>query len=124
MNISRFEDKRNSDNTMRILDNIRITPAFVATLNLVPTAHRTLVHMLLTGNMTVNIDTGSATKPPMIGDTVDFLLTSDATSRTVTFGTGIQSAASTFVITTAKFAIARFMFNGVNWQETGRTITA
>ncbi|EHQ30022.1 hypothetical protein [Mucilaginibacter paludis] len=119
---SRFSGAKNRDNTDRILKRDYQTPAYSATIALAIAAVNAFTYInptTLTGavTFTANVDT------PLIGDELVFLLDSDATTRTATFGTGFASAGS-LAVTTAKYAYIKFIFNGAVWQETGRTVTA
>lgn len=125
----RISGKANDDNTFRSLSKDYQTVAYGATIALVTKqqAHDTLVSVAqLTGNPTLSINVGDDTADdvaPFVGDTLRLLLASDATTRTVTFGTGFAST-GTLAVTTGKFASVSFIFNGSVWQETGRTVTA
>lgn len=113
-----------TDNTDRIKTNSYQTPAYASTIAIATTAAETVVQpAALTGAATITIGVGSATTAPYVGDTIKFLLVSDATTRTVTFGTGFAPN-GTLAVTTAKYGSISFIFNGTNWQETGRTVTA
>lgn len=111
------------DKTSRIFDNEYLTPAYAATLNLVPTKSCTIAQVaLLTGAMTVNAGVGAAATAPYVGDRLKLLFTSTA-GATVTFGTGFLVTATTLVIPATKTANATFIFNGANWCEKSRAIT-
>lgn len=112
------------DNTDRIRNNAFLQPAYTSTIAIVPQTSYILVKpATLTGAVTFTIGVGSTTTPPYVGDKVEFLLVSDGTTRTATFGTGFTST-GTLAVTTAKYASISFMFNGTNWQEVGRVVTA
>jgi len=118
----RFTGLKNKDNTDVIIKRDYQTPGYAATIALVIAATNAITYInpvTLTGavTFTANVDT------PYIGDEMAFLLDSDATTRTVTFGTGFASV-GTLAVTTAKYAYIKFIFNGIVWQETGRTVTA
>lgn len=128
MNTPRFTGLANKENTERAIKRGYIAPAFAATLVLASlgfdaiNAHH-LVNVALTGAATITAPVGTSTTGPMIGDTLEFLFTPDGTSRIVTFGTGFAPN-GTLTVTTAKYAYANFIFNGVAWVEKGRTVTA
>jgi hypothetical protein len=112
------------DNTDRILDNQYLTPAYAATIALKPTKSYTLVNVAtLTGAVTFTATVGSSSTPPYVGDVIDFMLVSDGTTRTATFGTGFQ-VNGTFAVTTGKYGAISFRFNGTYWIETSRVVTA
>lgn len=113
-----------TDNTDRIRNNQFLQPAFASTIALSPFASKTIVQpAAFTGAVTFTAGVGSATTAPYVGDTIDFILVSDGTSRTATFGTGFAPN-GTLAVTTAKYGYISFIFNGTVWQETGRTVTA
>lgn len=127
--LSRFSGLKNDDNTFRVLSGDYQTPAYAATIALVikPYAHRTIVNpAVLTGVVTFSTVLGTQAADdngPFVGDTIQFLLTPDGTTRVVTFGTGFLPN-GTLSVTTAKYATISFIFNGTAWIETGRTVTA
>lgn len=124
MNISRFEDDRSIDNTERKFTRKRLTPAYAATIALKTDVDRLLVQpATLTGAVTFTINVGDSTHEPFIGQEVEFLLQSDGTTRTATFGSGFAPN-GTLAATTAKYAYIKFIFNGTAWQEVCRTVTA
>jgi hypothetical protein len=101
------------------------SPAYAATINLVPTKKRTVVQPgVLTGALTLNIGVGSTTAPPFIGDELTVMFLADATGRTVTFGTGTAISAATLVLGVSKRGSITFVFDGVAWVETGRCTQA
>lgn len=119
----------NRDNTGAVLTNDYQTPAYAATLAPVLKAAFTLIKPgTLTGALTINLATPVVytdnDTAPFVGDKVRFLLVSDGTSRTVTFGTNMAPTATTFVVTTAKYGSVEFTFNGTIWLETSRSISA
>ena len=112
-----------ADNTDRVRDNQFLQPAYAATIALVPTKSYTLVQTpALTGAVTFTVGVGTPATAPYVGDKLEFLLQSDGTTRVATFGTGFTST-GILTVTTGKYATALFMFNGINWQEVGRTVT-
>lgn len=122
----RFPGLKNKENTERGIKRDVQTPTYAATLNLAtrePNAYTAFV-IALTGAATINIAVGTSTTHPMVDDRIVMFLTSDGTSRTVTFGTGVLPTVSTFAITTAKYAFAEFVFNGTGWLEVSRSISA
>lgn len=123
---ARYNGAAGKDNTDRRVFNDYQPITYASTIAAVikPHAGHTTIVLALTGALTITINVGSATVAPFIGDTVDILATSDGTSRTITFSTGFAPTVSTFAITTLKYAIISFIFNGTAWLETSRAISA
>jgi len=116
------------DHTFRILTGAFQQPAYAATIAVALWAARTVVQPAqLTGAVTFTTasvgDSTADDQGPFVGDEVEFLLVSDSSTRTATFGTGFQPN-GTLAVTTGKYAYISFVFNGVVWQEKGRTVTA
>lgn len=114
------------DNTFRILTGDYQTPAYASSLAIVANATETLIQQTLTGAVTYTVNVGAAAADdnyPFVGDVILFMLQSDSTSRTATFGTGF-AVNGTFAVTTAKFATIQFIYNGSVWVEVSRTVTA
>lgn len=123
--LPRFTGAKNNDNTDRLVKNDYQNPAYAASIAIVtsPYAAKTLVAITLAGALTLTIGVGTATTPPMVGDTITFLIKSDASIRVVTFSTGFQPA-GTLSTVASKTVSAEFMFDGTGWQEIGRAIQA
>jgi len=120
---ARFSSAAGSDNTDRVRDNQYLTPAYAASLALLPVKSFTLVNVApLTGAMSVTAGVGSASTPPYVGDRIKLLFSAAAT-QVVTFSTGFLSA-GTLSVAAGKTANATFIFNGASWCEESRTITA
>lgn len=127
-NLSRFTGLKGDDNTYRKLSGDFQQPAFNANIAIKTkqNSYLTIVQPAqLTGavTMSINTDSGADDVAPFVGDEVEFLLQSDATSRIVTFGTGFAPN-GTLTVTTGKYGYIKFKFNGTVWQETSRTVTA
>lgn len=123
---ARFPGTVNTENTDRGLKRGYQAPAYAATITLaidVADGYTLVAPAALTGAVTFAVNVGSSTTPPYVGDRIQFLLVSDGTTRTATFGTGFAPN-GTLAITTAKYASIDFIFNGTAWIETGRTVTA
>jgi len=121
--LSRFPNVAGADNTDRIRNNEYLTPAYAATIALLPTKSRTLVNVAaLTGALTVTMGVGTSTTAPYVGDEVIMLFTA-AADRIVTFGTGTLPTA-TLTVLAAKTANVKFIFNGAAWCEVSRAVTA
>lgn len=122
---ARFTGSAGTDNTDRRAYNDYQNPAYAASIAVTTKekASNTLVQVTLTGALTLTIGVGSATTAPYVGDTVSFLIKSDASIRVVTFSTGFQPA-GTLSTVASKTVSADFMFDGTGWQETGRAIQA
>lgn len=122
---ARFTGLKNKDNTDRVAFNDYQNPTYAASIAIAtkPHASNTLVQITLTGALTLTIGVGSATTAPYVGDTVKFLIKSDASIRVVTFSTGFQPA-GTLSTVASKTVSAEFTFDGTGWQEAGRAIQA
>lgn len=122
---ARFTGLKNKDNTDRLIFNDYQNHTYAASIATVikPHAANTLVQITLTGALTLTINVGTSTTPPMVGDTVQYLIKSDASIRVVTFSTGFQPA-GTLSTVASKTVYASFVFDGTGWQETGRAIQA
>lgn len=122
---ARFTGAAAKDNTDRRAFNDYQNPTYAASIAVAvkPNASNTLVQITLTGALTLTIGVGSATTAPYVGDTVKFLIKSDASIRVVTFSTGFQPA-GTLSTVASKTVYASFMFDGTGWQETSRAIQA
>lgn len=70
----------------------------------------------LTGAMTINADVSNLEQ----GDLVIFHFTSDATGRTVTYGTGFAGTAATQAVTLSKDANSTWVFDGTALREISR----
>jgi hypothetical protein len=130
MSISpRFAGLKNKDNTDRILKRGYLALAYAATLALdvlgynVLNAYHLINPVALTGNVTFTNTVGTSVDGPLVGDKLEFLLQSDATSRTATFGAGFAPNGP-LVATTGKYATITFIFNGIAWLESFRTVSA
>lgn len=126
MNTPRFTGTKGTDNTERRVKRGYYAPAYAATITVTPhpaNAHL-LVVLALTGALTLNIGVGTSTTPPMVGDTMKVYATSDGTTRTITWGTGIAAAAATLAVTTAKYAVISLEFNGTVWVVVDAVVTA
>ena len=120
---ARFSSAAGSDNTDRVRDNQYLTPAYAASLALVPVKSFTLVNVAaLTGAMSITAGVGAAATAPYVGDRIK-LLFSAASTQVVTFSTGFLST-GTLSVTAGKTANATFIFNGASWCEEGRSVTA
>jgi len=118
--MARFGILPNEDNTGRVITNDYKEPSYIATLSITPNASKTFVSpATLTGAMTVNcVDTLCQKYDELV-----FMFASDATNRIVTFGTNFKSA-GTITVTASKTATVAFTYNGTDFIEAGRTVTA
>lgn len=129
MNSPRFTGLKNKENTERAIKRGYLAPVYAATIALATSgfdpinAYHLVNPGLLTGALTVTAPVGTTTTGPLIGDVLEFLFVSDATGRTVTFGTGFAASAATLVIAASKYGTAEFIFNGTIWVEKSRTLT-
>lgn len=113
----------NQDNTARQDTKDYKTPAYAATINLV-TRQKTTVFQpgTLTGALTLNVGVGGATSAPFVDDVLKCIFLSDGTGRTVTLGTGLVGTAATLALTASKKGYLEFVFDGVAWIETSRSV--
>lgn len=93
-----------------------INPTYAATVQFDPKLGP-FQQFLLTGAMTLNAGT-LVGKP---GQIIIFEFKSDATGRTVTFGTGFRSVTATLAGTASKSMMFAVVSNGVSWMELFRT---
>jgi hypothetical protein len=122
----RFTGEAGKDNTERLVKNDYQTPVWAASIAIItkPNCAKTLVVPgTLGGATTITITPVAASADPYIGDTITFILTSDTTSRTVTFGTNFTST-GTIAPAISKSATITFMFNGTAWMEVSRAVQA
>lgn len=124
-NTFRVPTGANQDTTGRLITRSAADVVYAATIALSVSQEENLRRIALTGAATINISvaTNANTGSPFVGDTIKFILLTDATQRIVTFGTGTVSA-GTVTIPASKGAYVDFMFNGTAWQEQSRTIYA
>lgn len=118
--MARFGILPNEDNTGRVITNDIKEPAYASTISLTPNASKTYVNpAVLTGAMTINCVDTLCQKY----DEITFILKSDTTSRTVTFGTNFVSA-GTIAPAISKSASISFVYDGTNFVEKGRALQA
>jgi len=116
----RFGTRASDDNTGRVAVYKALEPAYAATLSIKPNASKTyLKPATLTGAITVNCVVTFCAKY----DELVVILTSDTTSRTVTFGTNFISA-GTIAPAISKQATITFVYDGVNFVEKCRAVQA
>jgi hypothetical protein len=113
--------KPNEDNTGRNITVEYQAPVYAASIALKLSAAKTYVKV---GQLTGALSLTAETTRPQIGDELTVLFAADATARTVTFSTGMVVSASTLVVAISKFGSITFCFDGTNWVETGRCVTA
>jgi hypothetical protein len=127
--LSRFPGGAGKDNTSRILTNDVQSPAYASSLVVTVKKANTLVTPgTLTGNLSLTANVGTAGPvaddvAPFKGDYLEFIFTSDASIRTITFSTGFASAGTLATVASKKAFIA-FVFDGTAWVEAGRAIGA
>lgn len=124
---ARFTGAKNVDNTgrgaQRDYQKLAITAPI--TLNVIPNAEYTLFDLsVAVATPTINIGVGDATHPPYVGDTLKMLITPDATTRVITWGTGWIPTSATLSATTAKITTVNAIFNGTGWVITGTSVSA
>lgn len=124
---ARFPGTKNTENTDRGLQRDYQSIATGATINLGVkgnAAYTLFAIALSTATPTININIGSASAPPYVGDVADLLITPDATTRVITWGTGFIPTATTLSATASKITTASFIFNGTGWVQRGSATTA
>jgi hypothetical protein len=124
---ARFTGAPNTENTDRALQ--RDYQAIPTGATIVLGVKRNVAHTLFaialaTATPNIAINVGDANNPPYVGDTVRLLITPDATTRVITWGTGFIPTAATLSATASKITVADFMFNGTGWVQTSSTTTA
>lgn len=120
---ARFTVGAGEDKTFRVNTQDYKTPAYAATLNIVPSEHITYVKPgALTGALTINVGVGTATTAPYLFDKMVLMFEASGAERTVTLGTGIAKTAATVVIADTKKAIVELIFDGTEWVESSRAI--
>ncbi len=116
-----FTGKANKNNTSSIETRDFQSPAYVATLAVTVTKRKTLVQVgTLTGAITINaagLPTSAADdNAPFVGDSIDFLFTSDGVAdHVITWGTHFKANAATSTLTSGKKGKASFTFDGVDF---------
>lgn len=123
----RFPGTKNTENTLRAAQqDAQDAIAYAASVALAtkPNAANTIFRIAqATGALSLTIGVGTSTTAPFVGDTIEILLSSDATGRVVTFSTGFAGAGTLTMIASKKAYIA-FIFDGAAWVEQGRSIGA
>ncbi|MDE2015926.1 MAG: hypothetical protein KGI72_05385 [Patescibacteria group bacterium] len=95
--------------------NSSITLAYLATIT-IGKVYSLYLTTTAGGGATININARAAA-----GQTINFLITNDATAnRTITFGAGFKPS-GTLVGTTSKSATVSFVSDGIHYWETSRT---
>lgn len=125
--VARFTGAKNTENTMVGFQRDYQSIATAATINLavIPNAAFTLFNIALaTATPTININVGAAGTPPYVGDEILLIITPDATTRVITWGTGFIPTATTLSATASKITTASFIFNGTGWVQRGSATTA
>lgn len=124
---ARFSGAKNVDNTGGAKQSDYQKIATAATINLaaIPNAAYTLFDIALaTATPTINIGVGTPATPPYVGDEILLIITPDATTRVITWGTGFIPTATTLSATASKITTASFIFNGTGWVQRGSATTA
>lgn len=124
---ARFTGAKNTENTGVGAQRDYQAIATAATINLkvIQAAAFTLFAIALaTVTPTININVGDANNPPYVGDEILLIITPDATTRVITWGTGFLPTAATLSATASKITTASFVFNGTGWVQRGSATTA
>ena len=95
--------------------------AFGATITVVPAAsHTEFTTAALTGNVTFDVTVTKSEE----GDTMRVIFLSDGSVRTITLGAGQINSAATIVTVASTKVLVDYVFSGVLWNETSRSISA
>jgi hypothetical protein len=126
MNSPRMSGAVNQEQTGSNRSYDYLNPAWAATLTIVTKSQKavTLLQVTLGGNLTINVGVGSATTDPQIGDELIMIFKSDASIRTITWGTGLLPSATTIATVASKSVTATFMFDGAGWLQRSQSIQA
>lgn len=125
--LARFTGAKNTDNTGRAAqrDYQKLAITNGLTLNAIPNAEYTLFDLsVAVATPTINIGVGAAGTPPFVGDTLRMIITPDATTRVITWGTGFIPTATTVSATASKITIVTGVFNGIGWVLSTPSTTA
>ena len=121
---ARFTGAAGKDNTHRILFNdfqTLTTSANIVCATKPHAAHTTFILAVATATPAITIGVGTSTTAPFVGDTVEFIIAADGTTRVITFSTGFAPSGTLSVTASKKITIS-FIFNGTDWQERNRGI--
>lgn len=121
---ARFTGLKNKNNTHSALfqDTQTLTTGASIACLVKPHANHTLFTLAVaTVTPSITINVGSATTAPYVGDTVEFIISADGTTRVITFSTGFAPSGTLSVTANKKITIS-FIFNGTDWQERNRGI--
>ena len=94
-----------------------VAPAYAAAIAVQITNRMTVLQLNLTGDATLNLTIDAGVDP---GSMILIEATSDATARTLTFGTGIDGAALAGTISKTKSQL--FMFDGTVFVPAGAAV--
>lgn len=126
---SRFPVGPNQDNTARVLTYEVQKPVYAASIvTTVKQANTVVLVGQLTGALSLTVNVGTAGPvadgvAPFAGDTLQYIFSSDASIRVITFSTGFAGAGTLSTVASKKAAID-FIFDGTAWVEVGRSIGA
>lgn len=99
----------------------RITVTDAATMTVVPAArHTEFTTTAIAGNRTFDVTVTKSEE----GDTMRVIFFSDGSARTITLGAGQINSATTIVTVADTKAIVDYVFSGILWNETSRSISA
>ncbi len=102
-------------------NSVRKTVTDAATMTVVPAANHTeYTTTAIAGNRTFDVTVTKA-EP---GDTMRIIFVSDGSARTLTLGAGQINSAATIVTVASTNAIVDYVFSGVLFNETSRSISA
>lgn len=107
------------DEPRALVDDVQ-TPVYGASIAITTTKKNTKV---IVGQLTGALTLTAVLTNALAGDTLAILFGTDGTQRVVTFSTGLASV-GTLTIPASKFGSTSFCYDGTEWVETGRAITA
>lgn len=103
------------------VNSTRLTVTDAATMTVVPAANHTeFTTTAIAGNRTFDVTVTKSEE----GDTMRVILVSDSSIRTITLGAGQINSAATIVTVASTKCIIDYVFSGVLFNETSRSISA
>ena len=116
----RFGLTKSDDNTGRVLNFAKLTPAYAASVTIVPNAFKTFV---LPADLTGALSLVATVTSSQDCDELVCVFKASAANRIVTFSTGFASA-GTLTVLSGKSGSVSFIFNGTAFVEKGRALEA
>jgi len=102
-----------------------VSPVYAASIELAPLLQKSRFIIIVTNSTVGNATLTCALTPPSpgAGDLVIQINNDAGGARTITFGTGFRST-GTVVGTASKAILVSFYWDGLTWNETGRSSAA